>query len=208
MEVSRVPVCTHRRRLLSCQRRRHGCCKDVLMAHALPGHVQSVDDHPVLRSWGLSADMCRESQEVIREGLCRRGGVTMCRNTRRSENLISRGGRASTGVEQAASHKPLANVSSGEKPWEGSSGVGAAMAQRGASPCKRNPSIGQDLLSPGPSPGCRGFLPFLSSGAVVSPGKCESILRKQSRQREGSTSLLKNKCQCASVPTYEMLQLY
>ena len=116
--------------------------------------MQSVDDHPVLRSWGLSADMCRESQEVIREGLCRRGGVTMCRNTRRSENLISRGGRASTGVEQAASHKPLANVSSGEKPWEGSSGVGEAVAQRGASPCKRNPSIGQDLLSPGPSPGC------------------------------------------------------
>ena len=146
--------------------------------------------------------MRRESQEVIREGLCGRSrGDDVPKHTEIRE--LDGGGSGAGSVMQ-----PPGNVSSGEKPQEGSGGVGAAVAQLRASPCKRNPSIRQDLLSPGPSPGCRGFPPFLGSGAVVSPGKCESILRKQSRQREGGTSLLKNKCQCASVPTYAMLQLY
>ena len=130
--------------------------------------------------------------------------MTMCRNTRRSENLMEVGEPAHEWSRQR--HATPGNVSSGEKPQEGSGGMGAAVAQLRVSPCKRNPRIGQDLLSPGPSPGCWGFPPFLGSGAVVSPGKCESILRKQSRQRESSTSLLKNKCQCASVPVYQRMQ--
>lgn len=94
-----------------------------------------VDDHPALQSWGLSADMRGGSQEVIREGLCGRGGVAMCLKPTEVREL-DWGGRAGTGVEQAVT-KPLENVSSGDKPQEGSGGMGAAAAQLGASSCKR-----------------------------------------------------------------------
>lgn len=138
-----------------------------------------VDDHPALQSLGLSADMRGRSQEVIREGLCRRGGVAMCLKPTEIREL-DRGRRAGTGVEQAVT-KPLENVSSGDKPREGSSGIGGSSGPARGLFLQEDPSIRRDLLSPGPSPGCRDFPSFLGSGAAVSPGKCEPILRKQSR---------------------------
>lgn len=102
-----------------------------------------VDGHPALQSWGLSAAMRGGSQEVIREGLCRRGGVAMClKHTEIRE--LDQGGRASAGVEQAVT-KPLDNVSSDDKPREGSGSVGAAAAQLRAASCKRI------LVSAGPA---------------------------------------------------------
>lgn len=83
---------------------------------------------------------------------------------------------------QAESHKPqemfrqVTSLGRGAVAWRQS-------PQLGASSFKRSPSIGRDLLSPGPSPGCRDFVSFLGSGAVGSPGKCESVFRKQGKEK-------------------------
>ena len=147
----------------------------------LPGHVRLVGGRPALFSCGLSADVSRGSQEMSREGLCGRGRTSM--RLKHSEDQSTwPGGRGSTGAEQAESHKPqemfhqLTSLGRGAVAW-------VPRPQLGASSFKRSPSIGRGLLGPGPSPGCRGFASFLGSGAAGSPGKCESILRKQGKDK-------------------------
>lgn len=85
-------------------------------------------------------------------------------------------------MEQAESRKPqemfhqVTSLGRGAVAW-------VRWPQLGASSFKRSPGIRQGLLSPGPSPGCQAFASFLGSGAAGAPGKCESILRKQGKEK-------------------------